>query len=92
MVMDFDTVATTDPAIYERLFRIVETVGRRATRRATGYRDDQYSSPAAAAAKPAGRRMPVRIPRRFTALLVAFLASLSWIPAGLFFGSQLVFP
>ena len=74
---------STDPAIYERLFRIVETVGRRAVRRATGYHDDQYSSPQAAAAKPAGRRMPVKIPRRFLALLIAFFASLSWIPMAL---------
>ena len=82
---------STDPAIYERLFRIVETVGRRATRRATGYRDDQYSSPQAAAAKPAGRRMPVKFPRRFLVLLLAFLACLSWVPIGLFFGSTVTF-
>lgn len=77
---------STDPAIYERLFRIVETVGRRATRRATTYHDDQYSSPQAAAAKPAGRRMPMKIPRKFVMLIVAFIASLSWIPIGLFLG------
>lgn len=82
---------STDPAVYERLFRIVETVGRRAVRRATGYHDDQYSSPQAAAAKPAGRRMPVKVPRRFTVLLVAFFASLSWIPIGLFIGSAVLF-
>jgi hypothetical protein len=68
-----------DVATYQRLFRIVETVGERAARRSTWYRDDQYSSPEAAAAKPRGSRMKVRIPRWFLVLLLALLASISWI-------------
>ncbi len=72
-----------DPALYARLFRIIETVGQRAVRRSVNYRDDLDSSPQAAAAKQAGSRMRVQFPRRFLALLILLLASLCWIPLGL---------
>ena len=81
-----------DVHTYQRLFRIIETVGARAVRRSTNYRDDQYSSPQAAAAKPRGSRMPVRIPRRFIAFCVAIFVSLGWIPIGLFIGTAVAIP
>ena len=81
-----------DVHTYERLFRIIETVGARAVRRSTGYRDDQYSSPKAAAAKPRGSRMPVQIPRRFALLGLAVFGSLAWIPVGFFVALLLASP
>ena len=81
---------STDPALYERLFRIVETVGSRAARRSTNYRDDQYSSPTSFAAKSAGPRMSVKVPTSFLVLGLALLGSLMWIAPGLGIGSLLL--
>ncbi len=80
----------TDPAVLARLFRIVQTVGRRAARRASRYRDDQYSSAQRGAAKPQGPRLNLRVPRALLALTIVFCASLSWIPIGLFLGFAIV--
>jgi hypothetical protein len=81
-----------DVHTYQRLFRIIETVGARAGRRSTGYRDDQYSSLQAAAAKPRGSRMRAQVPKRFIAFCVAVFLSLAWIPVGLFIGAAIAIP
>lgn len=70
----------TDPALLERMFRIVRTVAERAAKRSSRYRDDLYTSLDAAAAKPQGNRIPVSFPRRFGIIMLLWVASVAWIP------------
>lgn len=79
----------TDPAVLQRLFRIVETVGERAARRSSRYRDDQYSSPKAFAAKSTGPRMAMSLPAWIIVLPLAFLASFAWISLSIFLGAKI---
>jgi len=49
--------ATLNPAVYQRLFRIVQTVGARAVSQTENYRDDRVASPGANIVAPQGQRL-----------------------------------
>jgi len=60
---------TADPAIVSRLMRIVDTVGAKAVRRSTNYRDERVGDFSANVVTPQGRRMVWGIRPRYVVLL-----------------------
>jgi hypothetical protein len=60
---------TANPDTVKRLMRIVSTVGAKAVRRSTNYRDERVGDFAANVVAPRGRRMVWGIPPRYALLL-----------------------
>lgn len=78
---------STDASVYERLFRIIDTVGNRAISRSTGYRDERVGNLAANSIAAAGRRLRHGVTVR-ALVIFAIIVAVIFIAGSLSSGTQ----